>query len=411
MRLSWDHPSLQRGAIRLMSVCAVLIAALAPSQTLFAAMLNPAVVPDLTSNADRMISYRHQERMWQTADGGLHLIINRGSLQPAPGLALYTSYDAGLTWQLMQVLGNTDSSSTADGALDGNTLSLVYATSGATAIFAQLSYDEALHTWTVLRSETAYAEPGIEAINPTLAVDAQGTVWCAFVAREKRSRLISIRLVDRTGGGNVWTDTGLTFGAPDTSKEHSARPIRITSGMGMVFRVGETTYWATRSDDLPYNSAWTIVTAHSGATQRPLADPYASHFSVITDDQYNVHMVVVNNANAYYLRLLNGDTAWSTPLQLDGKSKAGYVQIGLTNANIVVGMSTDSGAGALVMSANLGTTFSKTHDLAVPVATSGVSYKTPRLEMPGRSIGNLPILQQYEDNNVQRLMLFTAPAP
>ena len=73
-------------------------AALAQTQTVRAGST------DLYSSSERMISYRHQEHMWQTADGALHLVINRGTLTPAPGLALYCSFDGGSTWLLMQAL-------------------------------------------------------------------------------------------------------------------------------------------------------------------------------------------------------------------------------------------------------------------------------------------------------------------
>ncbi|RAM52645.1 MAG: hypothetical protein C6Y22_04835 [Hapalosiphonaceae cyanobacterium JJU2] len=36
-------------------------------------------VTNLQSSSERMISYRHQERMWLTEDGGMHLIINEGN--------------------------------------------------------------------------------------------------------------------------------------------------------------------------------------------------------------------------------------------------------------------------------------------------------------------------------------------
>ena len=39
-----------------------------------------ATLTDLTSSTERMISYRHQEHLWQTADGAYHLVFNRGAL-------------------------------------------------------------------------------------------------------------------------------------------------------------------------------------------------------------------------------------------------------------------------------------------------------------------------------------------
>ena len=46
---------------------------------------------NLTSSNDREISYRHQQHLVQSADGALHLLFNRGSLTPGPGLSLFSS--------------------------------------------------------------------------------------------------------------------------------------------------------------------------------------------------------------------------------------------------------------------------------------------------------------------------------
>lgn len=410
---SWRR--LLRRASRAEAACLgaalVSVLSLLPSQALPAARVYP-VPTDLSSDAERMISYRHQERMWQTADGALHLVVNRGNLQPTPGLGLHSSFDGGASWQLMQAFGNTNSSSTADGELIGGELSLVFAAANDSVVFAQLAYDIDSRTWALSRSETAFALQGLEATNPTLAIDDTGTVWCSFVGREKRSKNINLRLVSRASGGNAWADTGLIFGPTDNeSKERSARPIRVPNGMGMVYRVRQTTYWATRSNGAPQNDPWNIAILHEGAPAKPLADPYASHFSVTTDDQFNIHLILVNYPNAFYFRLLNGTLAWSPPLQVDGRGKSGYVQISFANGRLAIGLSANSGSGSILVSADLGATFLRAYDLVVPSATSGISYKTPRLEAPSRFDGSLPLLQQYEDNGVQRLMLYTVPGP
>lgn len=53
---------------------------------------------NLSGDSELMISYRHQERMWQTADGGLHLVVNRGTSPGNPALVLNSSFDGGVTW-------------------------------------------------------------------------------------------------------------------------------------------------------------------------------------------------------------------------------------------------------------------------------------------------------------------------
>jgi len=52
-----------------------------------------ATTTNLASSNERMISYRHQQHLVQTADGALHLLLNRGTLSPGPGLSLFSSFD------------------------------------------------------------------------------------------------------------------------------------------------------------------------------------------------------------------------------------------------------------------------------------------------------------------------------
>lgn len=74
-----------------------------------------AVESDLSGDNERIISYRHQQHLSQTSDGGFHLLLNRGSLAPASGLTLYSSYDGGQTWSFAQAFGNTGDKSMGDG--------------------------------------------------------------------------------------------------------------------------------------------------------------------------------------------------------------------------------------------------------------------------------------------------------
>lgn len=199
-----------------------------------------ATLTDLTSSTERMISYRHQEHLWQTADGAYHLVFNRGSLSSVPGLTLYSSYDGGSTWSFRLAFADTDDDSTADGVLAGDDLSIVYRTAAGNTGFVQLRYDATLRAWAQVASETAYASTQYEAVNPALAIDSRGTVWCSLVARDRVSNDVNIRMLSRAGGGNVWTDTGLIFGPADhRSIERSARPVALPGGLGMVYAVRE----------------------------------------------------------------------------------------------------------------------------------------------------------------------------
>src|SRR5688500_303362 len=146
-----------------------VIAALAASAPARAAP--PAISPEptnLSGNSELMISYRHQERMWQTSDGALHVVINRGMSPPNPGLVLNSSYDGAVTWVVQITFANSNRNSTVDGMLQGSLLVLVYATTDGGVSFAQLPYDSALRTWQVNRSETVFYSSQLDVDNPTV---------------------------------------------------------------------------------------------------------------------------------------------------------------------------------------------------------------------------------------------------
>ena len=370
-----------------------------------------ATLTDLTGNSERIISYRHQEHLWQTSNGAYHLILNRGTLPPAPGLALYSSYDGGSSWVLARSFADTNDNSTSDGVLNGDDLSLVYQTSSGNVIFEKLHYDGSMRTWTVLNSETAYASSQFEAINPALDTDGRGTVWCAFDARDRVTNDVNIRMFSRTGGGSTWTDTGLIFGPTDhRSIERSARPLAMSGGMGMIFTVRETMYWATRTDTLPDNSAWTISTLFVGTPAFRTVDPYASHFSAVVDAQNNVHVVTIDNYDVFYFKRSAGSGSWTTQVQLDDDKKAAYLQGAFANGKLTAGWSVQRGRASIVQSSDSGATFQTVAYLVLPPDAPGVSYGTARVEMPTRTNGPIVMLQQYEDNGVQRLMLFKVPS-
>jgi len=375
-----------------------------------------ATATDLTGAAERMISYRHQEHMWQTADGALHLVYNRGALQPGPGLVLFSSFDGGSTWSFMLNFANTDDESTADGVLQGDDLSLVYPTADGSIAFAELHYNSVVRSWSFTSAATAFSSSQWVALNPALGVDSTGTIWCAFVVRERTNwrKDTNIRMVNRVSGGPFWTDTGLVFGpTDDQSVERSARPVRTANGMGMVYSVRGSTFWATRANGMPDNVPWTVSTIYvSPYATSPKFDPYASHFSVATDDSNTIHMVLADNFQVLYFRH-SGAGPWTPAVMLDtGGKKAGYPQIGVVNGKLAVAFSLHQGdKGLLLVSADGGVTFPTAAQLAHPAASGGVTYGTARVETPTRTTGVLTVLQQYEDNGLQRLMLFTVPPP
>jgi hypothetical protein len=373
-----------------------------------------AVTTDLTSSNERMISYRHQQHLVQSSDGTLHLLVNRGTLTPGPELSLFSSFDGGSTWRFMLSFANTDDKSTGDLLLQGDDLSMVYHTVDDKVMFARLHYDNLLQTWTLTTLEQAFSSARWLAMNPALAIDALGTVWVGFLAKTpaKLNSVGTIRVVNRVGGGNVWTDPNLSFGPTDNQAvERSARPVAIPGGMGMVWSVHEVTYWSMRSNSLPDNSAWTQATIYTGIPTSQVDDPYASHFNVTTDDQGGVHMISIENYDVLYFRYSAAGDSWSAPRVIDDSRKVAYAQMGMINGKLGIGYSVQRGSGTLAVSTDLGDTWFNYADLNLLAIYPGVNYNTARIELPTRSTGVMPILQQYADTVGQKLMLFKVPAP
>ena len=366
---------------------------------------------DITSNAELMISYRHQEHMWQTPDGALHLLASRGSSRPNPSLVLLSSYDGGVTWLAKVAFARTNRNSTADGQLDGTTLSVVYGNAEGAVVFAQMSYDSPTQTWTVHRTESVYRASGMDAENPTLAFDDAGVAWCSFAVTYESSNDIELRWIYRPTEG-TWVDTGVVVGPTDSrSRERSGRPIKIPGGMGLIYRVNKTTYWTTRPDGAAPDVLAAPQIIHVGTARAARSDPYASHFSVVADDGGHLHLAIADDGAAMYLRYSMPDGSWTVPRRINDQDLLSYLQIGLSNGEVELSLSAARGSGAVYLSNDYGETFTLAFSLRLPPASDGVSYKTGRVETATRSNGPLAVMQQYEDQNVQRLMVYSVPVP
>jgi hypothetical protein len=162
---------------RFSKLSAVAVAALwVSSHPVFASSVPqiPASILGIEGSVKRMISYRDQNHSWQTSDGAIHIIVNLGSTPARDGLALYSSFDNGVTWTQMFSVANTDGASTDDGVLmptpAGATLQFVYATSPnvGTIVYATAIYDSASQRWTLTNTQTAFSSRGIIASNPAM---------------------------------------------------------------------------------------------------------------------------------------------------------------------------------------------------------------------------------------------------
>ncbi len=374
-----------------------------------AAVILDGTPTSLQSNTERMISLRHQEHMWETSDGATHVIINRGELTAGDSLQLYSTFDQGLTWVAGPRLADSDRYSTSDGYLVGDILYVTHATPAGAVRFAALQYVPGAGTWSLLRAETAYSSAGTIAINPAMAADAKGTIWLAFVANDVTTGNYSIRMVRNTPQQNGWRDTGFVFGAVDNASiERSARPVPTARGIGMVYTVHEKIFWASRENFWVMNSPWKRQQLF--ASQAADNDPYASHFSVAADAQHNVHMAISDGGRVRYFRFDAATRLWSAKW-LSNDMNAGYVQATIAGGDVVVAANNDSDV-VVFRSVDGGGSFTVSHGLVHPDPPSpAVSYRYPRIETTATTPGPMLLLQQYVDNDIQRLLLFSVPLP
>lgn len=390
---------------------AVLLLCVAPP--LPAATLTLGAPTSLESDADRMISYRHQEHMWQTSDGATHLIINSGGLSPGASLTLQTSTDNGATWVQTLALPDTDVYSTSDGTLVGDDLWISYSSSLGTILFSVLHYDSASQSWSMGPIETAFSAPALRAINPAIAIDSLGAVWCGFVTRHKVSEDAAIRMVRRAANGSAWSNTGLIFGTVDNvSVERSARPVAISGGVGMIYSVHEKLFWAYRLNGWAVGQPWTEQTLFTSPPPFD-TDPYASHFSVAADGNQDLHLAVADHGQVLYLRYSDAGQSWDAPRVLTRDITANYVQVSVVQDTDTVVIFSNDGKTYLraFQSADAGASFTLTGLLVHPRVRSGsgIDYSNPRLETPGRSLYPIPVMQQYVNGSLQELLHFEVP--
>ena len=361
----------------------------------------------LASTADRMISYRCQNHMWQTADGATHAIINRGPGLAGQSLTLFSTFDGGATWINSGIsLPRSNGSSTSDGYLAGDRLRMTYDVGTSAIRYAELKYDPAGRTWTLGQVQVVYKSDSAAALTPSIAADAKGRQWLAFTHQDKASGDFSIRLMLRASKSDPWVDTGFVFGAVDNlSNERAGRPIATKGGIGMIYTVKAETYWAERKNRWDLAKPWKQTLIH--AKEAPSNDPYGTHFSIVADADFNLHMVSADGGNLIYSRYLTADKAWQTRT-LTESQKTTYVQATIAAGNVVLLGNSYTNVSVL-QSTDGGETFERTHALTHAIPTEGVSYNRPRIESPATSASTVPVLQQYEDGKVQRALFFAVP--
>ena len=361
----------------------------------------------MESSTETMISLRHQHHMWQTSDGAAHLLVNRGSQPGGNSLQLYSSFDNAATWTGSVMVPRSGDVTASDGFIDGDVLYLTHSTPSGEVIFTALQYDVVSGTWSRLWFESAFLSPDVFAINPAVAADANGTVWLAFTALDNVTGNYSIKMLRNSSPTEGWVDTGFVFGDVDNlAIERSARPVVTSYGMGLVYTVHDTIYWASRSNHSPLDKPWQGRALFTSTAADE--DPYASLFSVVVDANDVVHVAFTDGGRLGYVQV-NEKKVKRTAKWLSGDIFAGYVQTSIANGKLVIAVNVSDRIG-LYQSSNGGKSFTYTHLLVHDQQPASGNYANPRLETPMAVTGTIPLVQQYQDTGVQRLLTFGVPA-
>jgi len=386
----------------------------------------PGVQTNLSSKADKMISFRHQKHSWVTADQQFQLLYNTGSTA-GDALQLSTSPD-GVTWTKKLTLANSDENSSADGSLNGGLLSVVYSTANKGINFAPLKYDPSTQSWKIKGPGQVVRDgkdklKGKPAYVPSLVEDQSGNFWVVFLEQTVKSGQSSgpavLRLYYRAKDASTWSDTGLAFheaaNRPYNEPKLSARLVRTLDSIGMVIADGADIWWAQRPADAAWNGNWQAsqVLIQGTPDSEADVDPYASHFSTTTDDQGNIHLVYADAKKPYYRRfnalVSEGGPAWSlnsiafsdTPLDT-GYPEVSY--LGGSSIAVVFNAHVEGKVSNLrvYQSASRGSSlqsFKCTHLLTHEPAPDGnqTQYQHMRNEMPAVApAAGVPVLLQYQ---------------
>jgi len=402
-----------RGAMRCRAALLLAAASLVMAHASYA---QPAAIAAsetaLESTVERMISYRHQQHMWKTSDGAIHVLINRGKMTASTSLRLHSSFDGGASWLQMRALAGTGIYSSSDGHLANDELSVAYSSATGEILFSVLRYDTVAKTWTLVNTETVFTPDTRHGLNPAITIDNWGTVWCAYVTKDGTTADASIRMARRASELDGWVDTGFVFGDVDNlSIERSARPVRLSDRVGMIYTVHENIYWAYRTDSMAPTEPWITKLLFTSPDASDV-DPYASHFSLAADSQNNLHMATVDRGRLLYFRYADKSASWAPGRALTNDIGAGYVQVVLPSGNVAI--VANSGTHARVyQSTDKGTTFALKQLLthAAPTPDGEISYDLPRIEAPGFMpyASSIPVLQQYKAGTSHRLMFFDVP--
>jgi hypothetical protein len=354
---------------------------------------------NIKSNADKMISCRHQRHMWVTSDGVIHVLLNQGTNAYGASLVLYSSFDGGRSWKWILSIPNTNSESTADGFVFKQKLFLTYSSANGGILFLPITYDSLAKKWIFSQASTVYQGKDYIATNPTIAFDSNGYLWATFIAKQSSSGNYAIKLFNSSNQGLNWNNTYLSFGAVNKSAKKSARLVALKDRLSVVFTNEDTFYWAYRFNNSALDLPWK---AQSIFRYQPSSNNsiYSSHFSLVADPLDNIHLTTHDLDKLVYIKFDRQSQNWQPAKLLSNAGGVSYVQTSLSTDNrLLVAYNKQTQIGVFE-SFDYGKSFKFTKLLSHPqksdIASNFVSFEEPRIIMPAIINNSLSLLQQFQ---------------
>lgn len=280
----------------------------------------------IESSIEGAISNRHQEHMWMTSDGGIHLLVAGNSISPK-GLRMFSSYDKGENWINTLEIKDTENRVKPDGLLQNSMLQLVYLNKDRELIQAAFQYID--KKW-VQRDTIRLIdkEEQFVAERPTLALDSQNRLWLAVAAEYKDGSKTSIRIgyVNDRSQLNFVSEV---FGADNASKFSSAKILNLNDGIVVVYTDFDGFNYSLNlahffsTDDLV--KSFTIRQDEKIIIYDPEIDRdrYGTHFNAVAGDDGYIHIVTTTRHQLYYFKW----NAESGLIKIDLGESTPYVQV------------------------------------------------------------------------------------
>jgi hypothetical protein len=356
----------------------------------------------ITNGNEGMISSRFQDHSWVTKDGAVHVMANTNDR-----LSLYSSIDNGSTWEATVTLENSTASSRSDGVIVDDKLYSVYTIEGGGIALATLRYSEASVSWTIESTVIPPSPASLRVERPSIAVTGDGTIVVAFTATDRSTGRASLRVAQSDDQGATWTVLNQGIANTTNDGRMSGNVIALNEGFGLLYTNGATLNWTDYSESAsPGGSLGVSETILiQGDSQN---DPNGTHFSSLTDEDGNIHVVTNNGeSRVVYLRYNNDTDSWDEPVVITDQPSGNYMQISLMDdgtIKIAYDINIDGeGVVAVSESTNGGDSWALVAVLAQDVDADPGNR---RVETPAYAQDTLPVFQQVELANGSNSLVF-----